>query len=348
MIGGGLAAALWLAPITGATVDRVYSNGAYPLWQRVMTSLSNTVGFAGLDLLVVIVAGWVIAHVVFAFRRSRPRQRARAWGYALVHAIACASVLALWFMASWGMNYRRTPLAGRLDFDKARVTPARVREMAVTAVAALNAGRGPAHAEPWPAGTALVARLAPAFAEAKRLTGLPRDTVPGRPKVTLLGPWFRVAGIAGFTNPLLLEVMLTPDALPFEQPALLAHEWAHLAGLTSEDEAGFLGWVTCLHGDTQARYSGWLELLPRLLGSLRAEERRVVTAALSEAVRADYRAVEARLQKVRPLARDLAWASYDRFLRANRVAGGIQSYDAVVQLVAGTRFDREWRPRLRD
>jgi hypothetical protein len=338
---------LWLVPVSGATVDRVYSNGAYPLWQRVMTSLSNFTGLAWIDALAVVIAGWLIAHLVAAYRRSRPRQRGRVWGAFLLRVVACAAVLALWFMVSWGMNYRRSPLSAHLDFDRARVTAVRVREVAGIAAAALNARHGPAHAEPWPAGRALLSRLAPAFTEGKALLGLPRDTVPGRPKVTLLGPWFRAAGIAGFTNPLLLEVMLTPDALPFEQPSLLAHEWAHLAGLTNEAEAGFLGWLVCMHGDTQAQYSGWLELLPRLVGNLPPEERRRVTNSLGEGVKSDYRAIDARLRHVRPLARDVAWAGYDRFLKAHRVEGGVQSYDAVVSFVAGTAFDKEWRPRVR-
>jgi hypothetical protein len=325
----------------------VYSNGAYPIWQRVTTSISNLSGLAGLDLMVVVAAGWLIAHVVTAFRRPAARKRASTLVRLGARVTALGAALALWFMASWGLNYRRTPLTEHLEYDRARVTATRVRDLAGTAVSALNAGHVAAHADPWPAGVALVARLAPAFSEGRGALGLPRDIVPGRPKVTLLGPYFRAAGIAGFTNPFLLEVMLTPDALPFERPALLAHEWAHLAGLTGEAEAGFLGWVTCMRGDAQARYSGWLDLFPRLLGGLPAGDRRRLMASLDAGVRADYRAIEIRLQRVRPLVRDVAWRGYDRYLRANRVADGVQNYDAIVHLVAGTAFDSEWRPRLR-
>ena len=328
-------------------MERVYSTGAYPAWQWLATSASNLSGLAGLDVLVVAVAGWAIAHVVGAWRRWAPRRRGRVLAHLGLQFLLCAALLACWFMVSWGLNYRRTPLSARLQFDGARVTPARVRELADAAVGALNAAHGPAHAQPWPSDRALSARLAPAFSVALDALGLPKRIVPGRPKTTLLGPYFRAAGIAGFTNPFLLEVMMTPDALPFEQPGLLAHEWAHLAGLTNEAEAGFLGWVTCVRGDDQARYSGWLDVFPRLIAALPPAERKRLVSSLSEGVRADYRAIDERLRRVRPLVRDIAWSGYDQFLKANRVAEGVQSYDEVTRLMAGTSFDAGWRPRVR-
>ena len=312
-----------------------------------MTSISNTTPFAWLDVMGLAFVAWALATAVVAWRRTRPRQRARRWGPWLLRVVALLAVLAAWFMLGWGLNYRRKPLTSRLDYDRSRVTEDRVRAMARAAVAALNGGHTTAHAESWPNGSVLVARLAPAFATARRQLGLPSAVVPGRPKRTLLGAYFRAAGVAGFTNPWQLEVMLVPDALPFEQPALLAHEWAHLSGITGEAEAGFVGWLVCMNGDAQARYAGWLDVLPRLLAGLGADERRGVSALLAAGPRADYAAIERRLAAVRPVVRDAAWAGYDRFLRANRVESGVRDYDAVAQLLAGTAFDASWAPRLR-
>jgi hypothetical protein len=43
---------------------------------------------------------------------------------------------------------------------------------------------------------------------------------------------------------------------------------------------------------------------------------------------------------VRRAARDV----YDGYLKANRVAEGIGSYDAVLRLMLGTRFNSDWTP----
>jgi hypothetical protein len=125
---------------------------------------------------------------------------------------------------------------------------------------------------------------------------------------------------------------------------MVLHEWGHLAGLAHEAEAGFLAWLAGVRGDEQAGYSAWLDLLPRLIGALDPGEAREVMAGLGEGPRADYRAIRERLERIRPAVRDAAWAGYDQFLQANRVAEGVRSYDGVVTLVAGTVFDEGWRP----
>jgi len=88
-------------------------------------------------------------------------------------------------------------------------------------------------------------------------------------------------------------------------------------------------------------------VLPRLLGGLPRDDRRAVSGGLAAGPRADYEAIDRRLAAVRPAVRDVAWAGYDRFLRANRVEDGVRNYDAVTHLLAGTAFDESWHPRPR-
>ena len=44
------------------------------------------------------------------------------------------------------------------------------------------------------------------------------------------------------TDPFLLDVIVNDDLLPMERPAMVAHEWGHLAGLAREAEASYFGW----------------------------------------------------------------------------------------------------------
>ena len=53
----------------------------------------------------------------------------------------------------------------------------------------------------------------------------------GMAEVLLLATTFPWAAVDGMVNPFGLEVVINPEVLPFERPFVLAHEWAHLAGL---------------------------------------------------------------------------------------------------------------------
>ena len=132
MIGGGAAAALWLASPSNA-VDRrsrLTPSARIPLWQRVMTSCSNLVGFAGLDVLVVVVLGLGDRAGGVRLASIGPRQRGRAWGYCAAQVAGLRGVLALWFMLSWGTQLPAGAARQPPRVRPRRVTAERVRELA--------------------------------------------------------------------------------------------------------------------------------------------------------------------------------------------------------------------------
>jgi hypothetical protein len=149
------------------------------------------------------------------------------------------------------------------------------------------------------------------------------------------------------TDPFFLETLLAPNLLDIEQPAALAHEWGHLAGLADESEASFFGWLTCLSGDDRVQYSGWVGLYPHLVGALPPEARQSIMKRLNRGPAEDFRRIALRLEQTNEAVRSAANTTYDKFLKANRVAEGIESYDAVTRLVAGTRFRPQFVPEMR-
>jgi hypothetical protein len=170
----------------------------------------------------------------------------------------------------------------------------------------------------------------------------------GRPKSTLLDAYFTRAGVSGMTSPFFLETLIASNLLPFELPAVVAHEWGHLAGFARESDASFFGLVACLHANDAAQYSAWLDIFVRTLGARGREGRRSALSRLPDAVRADLEAMAARSERdqVRAVSR-MAWRTYDTYLRSQRVESGVRNYGEVVRLLAGTRFEAGWRPVLR-
>lgn len=342
LIGAAIGAAL--APIPTAAVERLYSASLYPALQRAVTALSNLVPFALFDaLLVSVVASWtwLLLRDVARWRGGWTRIVARTIG----RTVTAAAALYLAFLATWGLNYRRVPLADKLEFDAGRVSAASARALAAKAVAEVNRLHRSADRTVDPG---VDASLAEAFGLTQADLGVSRAARPARPKRSILDLYFTRAAVDGMTDPYFLETLVASDLLPFERSFVVAHEWSHLAGFADEGEANFVGWLTCLRGSPAAQYSAWLFLYRETIGAVRIDDRRAVADELAAGPREDLRAIAQRIQQhVSPALSAAGWQVYDRYLKANRVEAGTASYAEVVRLVLGTRFSPSWVPAMR-
>jgi hypothetical protein len=192
--------------------------------------------------------------------------------------------------------------------------------------------------------------LAAALAQVNQDIGGAGMVRVGRPKTTVLDWYFRRTATDGMTDPYFLETLASTALLPFERPFVLAHEWSHLAGLADEGDANFVGWLACIRASPPSQYSGWLFLFSELTAAMRDDVRGAVAADLAEGPRADLSAIRARVaQQISPRLAAAGRQVYDRYLKANRVESGVESYARVVRLVLGVRFGPDWsisrRPR---
>ena len=342
----GLAVAAAWIPTPSGLVERFYSLRAYVVVQRLMTALSNKVPFALLDALLLLVVG---AWLALAFRDLARRSRTgpfRAVAPIAARTVVWAAALYVVFLLAWGLNYRRAPFLEKLSFDARAVTPDAARSLALASVDQLNVLYEAAHTAGWPTAGSIDSALAESLARADREIGGRGLVTVGRPKATLLDWYFRRAAVDGMTDPYFLETLVSTSLLPFERPFVDAHEWSHLAGVADEGDANFLAWLTCVQASPPAQYSGWLFLYMEVAGGLRGPARTDVAARLGPGPRADLAAIRARL--ARQVDRRLFAVGqrvYDRYLKANRVQSGVESYGHVVQLVLGVRFDPGWVPR---
>jgi hypothetical protein len=330
----GLAAAAGLMPLPAGWVERSYSRGFYPMLQHHVTRVSNLIPFALFDGLCLAV---IAAAVIAGSRRVRAFGRGRGLIILAGDGVRAAAALYLLFLACWGLNYRRLPLTAKLDFNPARVTREAARALSVTDIASLNALYHDAHARP-----VSDAELAALLHRAEEGLGDPSPTVPGRPKPTLLGGYFHAASISGMTDPFFLETLLAPDLLDVERPFVTLHEWAHLAGYADESEANFVAWRACLLGPPATQYSAWFVVLGYVEGFLPRGAR---APDLDAGPRGDLLAARYRSRGASPIVKAAAQRTYDQYLKANRVPGGIVSYDLVVQLILGTNSVPARRPQ---
>ena len=317
---------LWLAPIPAGFIEQRYSRGVYAVWQRIATMLSNFIPIALFDLLL---AGAAALLLVIAVRA----RRARSWRYGGARVLLVAGVAALWCQLAWGLNYRRTPIADTMKLDVAGQKADVLERFALAAARMTASSADQLDRENPLTPSRVLADLTSGFAKAQTLAGQPRHARPGRPKRSLFDFYYRWAAIDGVTNPFIPETIVVSGLTPAEIYMTVAHEWAHLAGYASEDEANFVGWLACLEAGGGPRYNAWLFALTKAAGAAPPEKRRAWLAQAGPVGAGDLAAIRARYEKSSPAVRNAASAAYDQFLRANRVEGGIESYDAVLRLM---------------
>jgi hypothetical protein len=339
-----VAALLLLAPLDPGLVERWYSDRLYLDLQPRLTDFSNRVPIAVFDVILIITAAVVVWVGVAVVRGVRRGERWRAASTGVVRLVTIGACLYLWFLAVWGLNYRRVPLLERLELAHDPPTPAIVLALGRQAVDRVNTLHARAHASPW-IEPWRDSELQQAFRVTQGYLGNGGFAVPGRLKASLIGPYFRWASVDGMIDPFALEVLANPDLLPFEKPFVAAHEWSHLAGYADESEASFVGWLTCVRAGAGAQYSAWLSLYWEVSSVLRATERTALTAGLAAGPRADVAAITDRVRRGQlPQLRRVTWAAYDQYLKANRVEEGVRSYNAVITLLARARFVKDWVP----
>jgi hypothetical protein len=334
-----------VVPFPPALVERYYSTGLYPWIQSTLTGVSNLTDVALLDALIAAaLAIWVLLFLRDALAR-RGRTARHPLARLVLRTSTAAACFYLLFLATWGLNYRRLPLAQKLEIDQASISPQGAAALAAHAVVEMNrlypiaaAARGLASADPQ-------ASLALALQKTQRLLSSTAPVRPGRPKHTWLDWYFRRAAIDGMTDPYFLETLVQKDLLPVERPIVIAHEWAHLAGYADEGEANFVGWLACVSASPDASYSAWLFLYSQTARGLPPSERSSIAGAIAAGPRSDLLAIALRVQtQVSPRLSAAGWSVYDRYLKANRVERGTQSYADVVRLVLGTGLGARLTP----
>jgi len=332
-----VAVALSIAPPSPQWVEHAYANGIYPPMQTAFTTIANLVPFALTDLIAALVFGGLIVWWIARIRRARAKWPAAAMMTA--HTIGIAALLAIVFLCNWGFNYRRPPMATRIAFTPASVTPAAVDAYVRDLVADLNRTAVLAHAKPLYE-LQMTAQLTRDFEPVVRALGDERDVTLTRPKSTLINRYLSFAGIGGLFDPFAYETIVNADFLPFERPFAIAHEWGHAAAFADETDANYIAALTTLRSpEPFIRYSGLVWTYGYLPHDLTAKY--PLNALVTEDLKNSYKRYTRYLNRI---VFSLQWSAYDRYLKVNRVTSGVTSYSLFVNLLVGTPRDARGLP----
>ncbi|MBO7584231.1 MAG: DUF3810 domain-containing protein [Bacteroidales bacterium] len=307
-----------------------YAAHCYPAISTVLSLAASAVPFS---LEEIVVIGFVAAFIAILVRSTRRKAGFLSW---LGRTARAAMWLVVWLNLGWACNYFRTPLYDRLGIEKASYDEQAFARFLTDYTEALNEAAGsaaPLDKESLEAGikdyysTEVTAFGYTAFHKWQHV------------KAPLINRLYSAVGVLGFMGPFFCESQLNKELLEEQYPFTMAHELAHLAGVTSEAEANYWAYVYCRQsGSAEIRYSGHLALLPYISASAKANlpaerydewKAGIDSKVIEDSVRSSRYWNERRVGIIDKVQH---WMM-DRFLKSNGVAQGAVDYYGVVEML---------------
>lgn len=307
-----------------------YAERCYPFISAGLSLLSSVSPFS---LEEVVVIGFIVAFIAVLVRAIRKKEGFLHW---LGKSARVAMWLVVWFYVGWGNNYFRMPLYSRMGIQRATYEEEAFSRFLTDYTEALN--EAVSSTVSWDRET-LEADVKAFYSTKVTEYGYTALRTWQHVKRPFLNPLYSAVGVLGFMGPFACESQLNLDLPEVEYPFTLAHELAHLAGVTSEAEANYWAYVYCRQSPNPAvRYSGHLALLPFAASSagtfLPDDAYGAWTDTLSDKVKDDYKFIRAYWTAKRVGIIDTAqrWMM-DRFLRTNGISEGAKDYYGVIGML---------------
>lgn len=343
---------LWLALATyGLTellarhphaTETVYSQTFYPFVAFLLSFVSKWVSFSMDDALYGLLAVFLIVLLILIIAG---KIRFSRFILLIFQTVAICYVMFYWF---WGFNYFRSGLNDRLQIVKSAPDTAQFVLILENLIAQTNAS----YCTYEDINYATIDSLVEAsYKEHASFLKLKYPQGNRRPKPITLSGFFAKASIAGYYGPFFSEVHLNDSLLMIEYPQVLAHEFAHQFGITSEAEANFYSWLACSHSESKhLQYSANISMVNYFLAQARFFDNfKDLVSQISPPVVEDIRLVQKHWERMRNKEIDkVASKVNDAYLKTNMIERGVQDYFGVVQFVVDYSNDSLAQERIKN
>ena len=322
-------------------VERYYSRKIFPPIIHTLSLINGVVGFSIAELLIYVLAVALVATVVYQARQlfRRRLRLARVIRTDLLALLWIFGSAMLLFLLTWGLNYQREPLGGKLGFTGRNASEGQWKMISEIIVNEVNSNYSTSHSRDAarPSRTQVYELIESAYQQEVFLADAARGRF-GPPKPIYSSGLMSRLGLSGFYMPFTGEPNFNSAQPDFDLPYVTAHEKAHQHGFAREDEANFIAFVVCVNSTNPfVRYSGYLNGLRVLwaFAPLDPEFYKRLNERIGEGPRQDLEARAEFWARYEGPARAVAHKVNDSYLKANRIGSGAQNYGEDIALIIG-------------
>ncbi len=318
-------------------LEEYYSNGIYQNISKVVRKITGWISISLGDIFYGIVLIRVFFLVVMGIRAVI---RKEIYKQKLFVAIGSFFRTLLWvfivFNIAWGLNYNRKGIAHQLKINNEVYTKDEVKALTCELIDKLNATRKLITTKELPNPS-----FETIFKQSTQLYKLKSSEFPflqyqsASIKTSLFSNLSHYVGFTGYYNPFSGEAQVTTDMPKVLAPFVTCHEIAHQLGYASEDEANFVGYLTCSNSnDAYFKYSVYIDLYKYAAMELYMMDTAETHGwELDSLVRKDLLDIRNYFSKKRNHIAPVMTQIYSQYLKANQQTRGVESYNDVIGLL---------------
>lgn len=327
---------IYLISFFPTVIEKYYSNGIYLYISYILRSISGSVSFSIGDVLYIILVGYLLVQGIKFFAILFSKERRKDFFKYILQTAKKALWLIIFFQILWGMNYYRIGVTHQLNIPKNDYTKEDVESLVCDLVQKLNTIR-PAIGRnelPQPSFGNIIEEsilLHDSLRMKNNLLNYKKASV----KKSIFSKYGHYIGFVGYYNPFTAEAQLSVDVPKVLAPYIVCHEIAHQLGYAAEDEANFVGYLSCSQSNNPYfKYSVYLDLYRyAAIELLMMNETNTHKWELDTLVQNDLKDIRkfflAKANNISPTFS----AIYNQYLKANRQSKGLSSYNNVIGLL---------------
>jgi len=326
-------------------IEVYYSVGCYPFLAKSLRYLTGFIPFSIGDIGYVFTVIYLIYNALQLVLKIKQRSINKQLLNRIIFKLLKTGLWCyLIFKLFWGLNYDRLGIAHQLSLAPKKYSKEAVVAITHQLIDSLNACRRQFKDSVLPnIGSKIITEKAvKGYAYAAVNWPFLNYTQPSV-KQSLYSVVGDYIGFTGYFNPITGEAQVRSDIPNLLVPYITCHEMAHQLGYASESEANFVGYLTATASkDLYFRYSAYLELFSYaqseevlLFGKekdFKAFEATLLynRTHLDSLVIKDRKAIRAFFQKRQNRLSPAVTSMYDQYLKLNKQAAGIDSYNEVI------------------
>ena len=314
-------------------VGEWYALNLYPWISGVLSLVSSPFPFSLEEVIVLGFVGYLIYIIVRSIRK-------RSFGSWLGSTLLTILWLYVWLYMGWENNYFRSSFYERGSLE--RVAYDEKEFMDFLSDYSYNLDASYCKVESIDK-KALCRDIKDFYRRQDSSWGLTTPRSWQRPKRPLINILYSSVGVLGFMGPFAGESQLNADLLPSQYPFTLAHELAHLYGVSSEAEANYWAYKYCTgSSDKAVRYSGYFSLLgyvwSNAAGVLPKDSLSVWLKGISPEIMEEYAYERDYWNSKRVNILDKTQTvMMEANLRSNGISEGAKNYNQVVGMILSER-----------